>query len=100
MWRKNTVENPGSECIGVDLNRNFAQGYGIGASKNPCSEVYKGTSHFSEKESTAIRNYITNTSNIQAACSVCALIRQCSDLPLGVPQEAATPTKKAAEKSC
>ena len=35
-------KNPGSKCVGVDLNRNFPEGYGIGASKNPCSEVYQG----------------------------------------------------------
>ena len=33
---------PGSSCLGVDLNRNFPEGYGIGASKDPCSEVYQG----------------------------------------------------------
>ena len=70
MWRKNTVKNPGSRCIGVDLNRNFPKGYGIGASKNPCSEVFKGSNPLSEKESLAISNYITNTSNIMAAVSV------------------------------
>ena len=42
LWRKNTVPLPGTNCIGVDLNRNFPEGYGIGASKNPCSEVYQG----------------------------------------------------------
>ena len=26
----------------VDLNRNFALGFGLGADDNPCSEVYKG----------------------------------------------------------
>ena len=70
MWRKNTVTNAGSECKGVDLNRNFAQGYGIGASKNPCTEVYQGTEPFSEKESQAIRDHIQSTSNIKAAVSI------------------------------
>ena len=42
LWRKNTVPIPGSSCIGVDINRNFPEGYGIGASTNPCSEVYQG----------------------------------------------------------
>ena len=70
MWRTNTVNNPSSECKGVDLNRNFPKGYGIGASKNPCSEVFKGSNPLSEKESLAISNYITNTSNIKAAVSV------------------------------
>ena len=38
MFRKNA----GTGCLGVDLNRNFPEGYGVGASKNPCDEVYKG----------------------------------------------------------
>ena len=70
MWRKNRVSNPGSSCKGVDLNRNFAKGYGIGASNNPCTDVYKGTRPFSEKESIAIRDYIQSTRNIRAAVSI------------------------------
>ncbi len=32
----------GSSCVGVDLNRNWnVIGYGIGASADPCSEIYK-----------------------------------------------------------
>lgn len=70
MWRKNTVKNPGSSCIGVDLNRNFPEGYGIGASKNPCSEVFQGPHPLSELESTTISNYIKSTRNIKAAISI------------------------------
>ena len=70
MWRKNTVKNPGSSCIGVDLNRNFPEGYGIGASKNPCSEVFQGAHPLSELESTTISNYIKSTRNIKAAISI------------------------------
>jgi len=70
MWRKNTVKNPGSSCIGVDLNRNFPEGYGIGASKNPCSEVFQGPHPLSELESVTIKNYITKTKNIKAAISI------------------------------
>ena len=29
----------GSDCPGVDINRNFPLGYGLGADSNPCSEV-------------------------------------------------------------
>ena len=29
----------GSNCPGVDINRNFPLGYGVGADSNPCSEV-------------------------------------------------------------
>jgi len=70
MWRKNTVKNPGSSCIGVDLNRNFPEGYGIGASKNPCSEVFQGPKPFSELESTTISKYIKNAGTIKAAVSI------------------------------
>ena len=70
LWRKNTVAIPGSNCIGVDLNRNFPEGYGVGASKNPCSEVYQGPKPFSELESNIIKNYISRVKNIKAAVSV------------------------------
>ena len=70
LWRKNTVNIPGSSCIGVDLNRNFPEGYGIGASKNPCSEVYQGSHPFSELESITLRNYISKLSNVKAAVSI------------------------------
>ncbi len=42
-WRKNRRENSASACAGVDLNRNFdVIGNGVGASTNPCKEIYKG----------------------------------------------------------
>jgi len=70
MWRKNTVANPGSTCIGVDLNRNFPEGYGVGASRDPCSEVFQGSHPFSEAESRALRDYLQSLRNVQAAISV------------------------------
>jgi len=70
MWRKNTAKIPGSSCIGVDLNRNFPEGYGIGASRNPCSEVYQGPHPLSELEAVIISNYISTTRGIKAAVSV------------------------------
>ena len=75
----------------MDLNRNFPEGYGVGASKNPCSEVYQGPKPFSEVlisyiivkttqsvvtrthfqlESNIIKNYIKDVKNIKAAVSV------------------------------
>ena len=55
LWRKNRRPAPeGSTCEGVDLNRNFEIGYGLGADTNPCSEVYKGTNAHSEPETLAI----------------------------------------------
>jgi len=70
MWRKNTVINPKSSCIGVDLNRNFPEGYGIGASTDPCSEVYQGSAPFSERESRALRDYLHSLPNVTVAVSV------------------------------
>ena len=71
----------------MDLNRNFPEGYGVGASKNPCSEVYQGPKPFSEVkldnktqpvvtrihfqlESNIIKDYIKSVKNIKAAVSV------------------------------
>jgi len=70
MWRKNRRRFSDSKCVGVDLNRNFPQGYGVGASKNHCSEVYQGPSPFSEAESRAIKNYVEQLQNIRVAVSV------------------------------
>lgn len=44
MWRKNRAPPPpGSNCYGVDLNRNYdVIGFGIGASHNPCDDNYLG----------------------------------------------------------
>jgi len=70
MWRKNTVANPGSSCIGVDLNRNFPEGYGVGASRDPCSEVFQGSHPFSEAESRALRDYLQSLTQVKAAISV------------------------------
>jgi len=60
LWRKNRRSPPaGSSCYGVDLNRNLdVVGYGVGASSNPCSEVYKGTEKDSEPETKAFTSTI------------------------------------------
>ncbi|KAM5356672.1 hypothetical protein ACJ41O_003318 [Fusarium nematophilum] len=49
LWRKNRQPPPASaanqSCIGRDINRNWEFGWDsnrLGASTNPCSEVYKG----------------------------------------------------------
>ena len=60
MWHKNRQPNEGSQCMGVDLNRNYdAKWSGEGASGNPCSETYYGSSLFSAPESAAQRDYIS-----------------------------------------
>ncbi|XP_023337842.1 carboxypeptidase B [Eurytemora carolleeae] len=58
-WRKNMRPAPlGSDCPGVDINRNFPLGYGLGADSNPCSEVYMGTEALSEPESKSLFNIV------------------------------------------
>merc|ERR1719454_614454 len=52
MWRKNRNQNNGSNCKGVDLNRNYdAEWMNAGSSSSKCSSVYAGTHAFSEPES-------------------------------------------------
>jgi PKD repeat protein len=63
-WRKNARDNNSSggwdSCDGVDLNRNFDLGYGVGASTNPCSLEYMGPATFSEPEAQAFRTFAQN----------------------------------------
>ena len=65
MHRKNRKDtNCGNGTgRGIDLNRNFGFGWGadnIGSSSDPCSEVYRGDSPFSEPETEAVRDFILN----------------------------------------
>ncbi|XP_044759435.1 carboxypeptidase B-like isoform X2 [Coccinella septempunctata] len=58
LWRKN--RRGSGFCAGTDLNRNFGHGWGgQGASGNPCTETYRGATAFSEPETSAIRNFIS-----------------------------------------
>eukprot|EP01084_Bolivina_argentea_P135945 239462_1 len=69
-WRKNRRANEDG-TFGVDLNRNYAAGdtWGtVGTSHNPASNNYCGTAQFSEPETQAISQWISNDNyNIQAA---------------------------------
>ncbi|CAM6006025.1 unnamed protein product [Sphagnum balticum] len=62
LWRKNRspmVCTFNACCQGVDLNRNFDFHWGgEGSSADPCSEIYQGTSPFSEPESRAVRDFV------------------------------------------
>ncbi|KAJ6634659.1 Zinc carboxypeptidase [Pseudolycoriella hygida] len=59
LWRKNRQPNRGSDCKGVDLNRNFNYHWGeTGTSTDPCSESYGGDHPFSASESTYIAQYL------------------------------------------
>lgn len=56
FWRKNRY--PAGRCDGIDCNRNFGFHFGeSGTSSDPCDETYKGAAAFSEKESSAIRDF-------------------------------------------
>ena len=59
LWRKNRRNVDGS-CFGVDLNRNYTEGYGLntGSSSDPCTQTYRGTEAQSEPESQAIAAFV------------------------------------------
>ena len=57
-WRKNRRANSDGS-FGVDLNRNYGYMWGLddaGSSPSPLSEVFRGTSAFSEAETRAVRD--------------------------------------------
>ncbi|CAH4035459.1 unnamed protein product [Pieris brassicae] len=61
MWRKNRAWH-GGQCLGVDLNRNFSYGWGgSGSSENPTHAFYRGPEPFSEPESSAMRDFLSNS---------------------------------------
>lgn len=66
FWRKN--RRPGTSCVGVDLNRNWAMDYngGYDASNDPCNNEFIGTGAFSEPETSALRDIIETASGIIA----------------------------------
>jgi murein tripeptide amidase MpaA len=63
LWRKNRNPNSG-KYYGVDLNRNFGTGYGIGASSSESSETYKGKFAYSEPEVKAVDDFFKNNRQI------------------------------------
>lgn len=66
LWRKNRRPN-GDGTFGVDLNRNWAYGWGGGGSSGvPNDLTYRGTAPFSEPETTALSNFITTHPTINA----------------------------------
>ena len=59
MWRKNR-KSVGSDCYGVDLNRNFDYKWNTGGSSaSPCSDTFHGESPMSENEAKALERYMT-----------------------------------------
>ncbi|HHO52464.1 MAG TPA: hypothetical protein ENK18_16740 [Deltaproteobacteria bacterium] len=58
LWRKNRRDN-GDGTHGVDLNRNWATGWGgAGSSPQPSSINHRGPGPFSEPETAAIRDFL------------------------------------------
>ncbi|XP_018013515.2 carboxypeptidase B-like [Hyalella azteca] len=56
LWRKNRKSGIG-RCQGVDLNRNYDVNFeGIGSSRRPCSDIFRGPAAFSEPETRAVRD--------------------------------------------
>uniref|UniRef100_A0A672YZV4 Carboxypeptidase A1 n=1 Tax=Sphaeramia orbicularis TaxID=375764 RepID=A0A672YZV4_9TELE len=71
MWRKTRKPNPGSNCVGVDPNRNWDAGFGgAGASGNPCSETYRGPRAHSESEVKSIVDFVKSHGNMKAFISI------------------------------
>ncbi|XP_020637526.3 mast cell carboxypeptidase A isoform X1 [Pogona vitticeps] len=72
FWRKSRSNTSDSACAGVDLNRNFDVAWGtVDASKNPCQEIYCGTSPESEPETKAVTTFIRNhLSSIKAYLTI------------------------------
>jgi carboxypeptidase A2 len=70
LWRKNRRNN-GDGTFGVDWNRNFDSNWsGPGSSSNTNSDIYHGTSAFSEPETQALRDYILSRPTISAHVDV------------------------------
>jgi carboxypeptidase T len=59
MWRKNRSYDEGSDCYGVDLNRNYSYqwDYPGGASTDPCNSLYRGPAPLSEPEVVALADF-------------------------------------------
>nr|XP_046227460.1 carboxypeptidase B [Scatophagus argus] len=65
MWRKTRSKKSGSSCYGADPNRNFDAGWcSMGASSNPCSDTYCGSTPESEIEVRNVANFIRRNKSI------------------------------------
>ena len=69
-WRKNRAQNS-SGTFGVDLNRNYSQGWGgPGASGDSGNETYRGPAAFSEPETRAVKAWVDSTPTAATLLSV------------------------------
>ncbi|XP_071945106.1 carboxypeptidase B-like isoform X2 [Antedon mediterranea] len=66
LWRKTRSPNEGSECVGTDPNRNWPFEWGgEGASEEPCSDTYRGSSATSEPEIESVVNFLKKLENLE-----------------------------------
>ncbi|XP_052354593.1 carboxypeptidase B [Oncorhynchus keta] len=72
MWRKTRSRMSSSSCIGADPNRNWNAGWcTTGASSNPCSDTFCGSSPESEIEVKNVADFIRrNKSSIKAYLTI------------------------------
>ncbi|KAH0518473.1 Carboxypeptidase B2 [Microtus ochrogaster] len=73
MWRKNRSVHKNNQCVGTDLNRNFASKHWCeeGASSFSCSETYCGLHPESEPEVKAVADFLRrNINHIKAYISM------------------------------
>ncbi|NWT45319.1 CBPA1 Carboxypeptidase, partial [Chroicocephalus maculipennis] len=71
LWRKTRSVNAGSDCIGVDPNRNWNAGFGgSGSSNDPCSDLYRGPYAHSEREVKAVVDFIQGHGNVKSVISI------------------------------
>lgn len=70
LWRKNRRNN-GNGTFGVDINRNWGEGWGgQGSSSSGSSETYRGPSPFSEPETQVLRDFFLANPNIRAQLDI------------------------------
>ncbi len=70
FWRKNRRNN-GDGSYGVDLNRNWGEGWGgAGSSGDPSDDLYRGPSPFSEPETQEMRDFFINHDNVRAQIDI------------------------------
>ncbi|GAB0095238.1 hypothetical protein DMENIID0001_105940 [Sergentomyia squamirostris] len=69
MWRK--TRQPYGICFGADPNRNWDHHWmEVGASSNPCSQVFAGSSAFSEVETLGLSNFIASVQDLRLYVSL------------------------------
>ncbi len=69
VWRKN-MHSSNNTTYGVDLNRNYSYGWGgPGSSSSPGSDIYRGEEPFSEPETSAVKTFIEQNTNIKIILS-------------------------------